>query len=191
VDFHPDSMVIFNSALNLELWLRSRGIDIASWGTTGAKTAANLWHEYERGEITFRDDPPIRVVRVVQIILRRDKYVLFEITQEFSDGRVRQRYQPPSEKIIAGESQFAAAERCLREELGLDPRQIQLLGSTAESQGNLAESPSYPGLSTHYTVYSIEATVEGLPETDFWRENEAADEGDPVKRHLWGWRRGA
>lgn len=182
-------MMDFKSELNLELWLRSRGIDIASWGTTGAKTAANLWHEYEQGEVTFRDDPPMRVVRVVQIILRRGEQVLYEIAQEFNDGRVRQREQPPSEKIFAGESQFAAAERCLREELGLDSRHIQLLSSTAEGMENLAESPSYPGLRTHYTIYTVEAMVEELPDSDFWRENEAAGEGDPVKRHLWGWRR--
>jgi len=178
----------FDSELILELWLRSRGIQTEEWGSSGAKTVANLWHEYEQGEITFRDDPPTRVVRVVQIILRCETTVLYELAQEFGDGRIRRRQQPPSEKIVAGESQFVAAERCLREELGLDPRQIQLLGSTAEGMENLAESPSYPGLRTHYTIYKVEAMVEGLPEADFWRENEVAAEGDPVKRHLWGWR---
>ena len=183
-------MKSFDNAIILEIWLRSRGVNTSGWGINGAKTVANLWQEYEQGEITFRDHPPTRVVRVVQIVLRRDDHVLYEMAQEFSDGRLRQREQPPSEKIIAGESQFAAAERCLREELGLDPRDIQLLNAKAEGMENVAESPSYPGLRTHYTIYTLEATAEGLPDADFWRENEAVTEGDPVRRHLWGWRRG-
>jgi hypothetical protein len=179
----------FDNAVILEIWLRSRGIDTGKWGASGAKTIANLWHEYEAEEIAFRDDPPTRIVRVVQIILQRDDLVLYELAQELNDGRLRRRRQPPSEKIKAGESQYAAAERCLNEELGLDSRAIKLLGSTAEALQNIAESPSYPGLHTDYTIYTIEATAEDLPESDFWRENEAASEGDPVKRHLWGWRR--
>ncbi len=182
-------MQIFDSERAMEAWLAGRAIDTASWGSAGAKTTANLWHEYEQGEIIFRDHPPQRLVRVVRIMLRRNGYVLYEIAQELSDGRLRQRRQPPSEKIIAEESQAAAAERCLREELGLDPRHIHLLDSPAERTESVAESPSYPGLQTHYILFTIEATVDGLPEADFWRENEAAGAGDPVKRHLWGWRR--
>lgn len=182
-------MQTFDSEEGMEEWLAGSAIDTVSWGIAGAKTVANLWHEYEQGEIIFRDNPPRRLVRVVRIILRRDGYVLYEIAQELSDGRFRQRQQPPSEKIIAAESQFAAAERCLREELGLDSRHIHLLNSMAEGTESVSESPSYPGLQTHYTLYTVEAMADGLPETDFWRENEAAGEGDPVKRHLWGWRR--
>lgn len=182
-------MMVFENERALEKWLTSREICWEAWGSAGSKTVANLWHEYEQGEISFGDDPPTRAVRVAQIILRREKSVLLEIAQEFGDGRVRQRELPPSEKIIAGESQFSAAERCLREELGLDPRQIQILNSTAASYERVADSPSYPGLRTHYTIYIVEAMVEELPDSDFWRENEPAGEGDPVKRHLWGWRR--
>lgn len=175
--------------LFLGLWLRIWDIDTSQWGTSETKTIANLWQEYRQGEITFRDNPPTRVVRVVQIILRRGDRVLYEIAQEFQDGRLRQRLQPPSEKMVKGESQFDAAERCLREELGLDPDEIQLLSPAVEVTENVTDSPSYPGLRTHYTIYSIEATAEGLPDDDFWRVNEAAAAGDPVLRHLWGWRR--
>lgn len=185
------NMIEFENDRVLEKWLASRGIDWEAWGSAGSKTISNLWNEYEQGEISFGDDPPTRAVRVVQIILRREKHVLLEIAQEFSDGRIRERELPPSEKIIFGESQFAAAERCLREELGLDSQQIHLLNSTAASYERVADSPSYPGLRTYYTVYTIEATAEGLPDSDFWRENEAVAAGDPVKRHLWGWRRTA
>jgi hypothetical protein len=182
-------MLKFENERALEEWLSSREIGWEAWGSAGSKTVSNLWHEYVQGEIAFLKDPPTRAVRVVQIILRRGSKVLLEISQEFGDGRVRQRGVLPSEKIIAGESQFEAAERCLREELGLDSRHIQLINSTAGSYERLADSPSYPGLRTHYTVYTIEAAAEGLPDEDFWRENEAVAAGDPVKRHLWGWRR--
>ena len=182
-------MIDFRDERALKNWLTSREIGWEEWGSAGSKTTANLWHEYQQGEIKFRDDPPTRAVRVVQIILRRDNKVLLEIAQEFGDGRIRRRELPPSEKIIVAESQFEAAERCLREELGLDSRTIQILNSTADRYERVADSPSYPGLRTHYTVYTIEAAAEGLPDEDFWRENEAAANGDPVKRHLWGWRR--
>jgi hypothetical protein len=182
-------MLKFENERALEKWLTSHDIGWEAWGSAGSKTASNLWHEYVQGEIAFWEAPPTRAVRVVQIILRRHSRVLLEIAQEFGDGRVRQREVLPSEKIFAGESQFEAAERCLREELGLDSRHIQLINSTAASYQRVADSPSYPGLRTHYTVYTIEAAAEGLPDEDFWRENEAAAAGDPVKRHLWGWRR--
>ena len=120
-------MIGFASAQALESWLMAHSVSTDSWGRTGAKTVANLWHEYEQGEILFEEDPPTRMVRVVQIILRREDYVLHELAQEFTDGRLRRREQPPSEKIYVGESQFAAAARCLREELGLDARDICLL----------------------------------------------------------------
>jgi hypothetical protein len=181
-------MIKFENERVLEKWLSSREIGWEAWGSARSKTIYNLWNEYEQSEITFRDHPPTRAVRVVQIILRRENSMLLEIAQEFGDGRVRQRELPPSEKIIAAESQFEAAERCLREELGLNPRHIKILNSTAKYE-KVADSPSYPGLRTHYTVYIIEAAAEGLPDEDFWRENKAIAAGDPVKRHLWGWRR--
>jgi ADP-ribose pyrophosphatase YjhB (NUDIX family) len=182
-------MLKFENERALEKWLTSREISWETWGSAGSKTVSNLWHEFVQGEIAFLEDPPTRAVRVVQIILRRQKNLLLEIAQEFGDGRVRRRELPPSEKIIAGESQCDAAERCLREELGLEPRQIQFLNSTAASYERVADSPSYPGLCANYTVYTIEAMAEGLPDKDFWRENEASAAGDPEKRHLWGWRR--
>ncbi|MFN2122697.1 MAG: NUDIX domain-containing protein, partial [Candidatus Promineifilaceae bacterium] len=176
-------MIEFENERALEKWLESREIGWEAWGSARSKTIDNLWKEYEQGEISFRDDPPTRAVRVVQIILRREDYMLLEIAQEFGDGRVRRRELPPSEKIIANESQYEAAERCLNEELGLDPRDIQLLNSSSAGYKRVADSPSYPGLSTQYTVYTIEALAEGLPDEDFWRENKAAAVGDPVKRH--------
>jgi hypothetical protein len=182
-------MIEFINERALEKWLASRHISWEVWGSARSKTISNLWKEYEKGEISFRDHPPTRAVRVVQIILRRENSMLLEIAQEFGDGRIRRRELPPSEKIIAAESQFEAAERCLREELGLNSLHIQLLNATVASYERVADSPSYPGLRTHYTVYTIDAAVEGLPDEDFWRENKAAAEGDPVKRHLWGWRR--
>jgi hypothetical protein len=173
----------------LEKWLIAHGIAVKSWGEAGTKTLDNLWHELANHEITLEDDPPARKVQVVQVILRRGDTVLHELAQEFEDGRLRERQQPPSEKIVGIESRYAAAERCLREELGLEPQQLKILPATHPISEQIAESPSYPGLSTHYRIYTVEATADDLPDDDFWRDNEAFGSGDPVRRHLWGWRR--
>ncbi len=181
-------MPAFTSEKDLENWLSSSGMDTSQWGIGGAKTMANLWQEYVQGEVTFVDDPPTRLVRVVEIFLRRDEMILLEIAQEFEDGQLRQRRLPPSEKIIGDESVIAAAERCLREELGVDAPVLQMNRRPIK---RITSSPSYPGLRTHYTIYMVKAPAVGLPGDDFWRENEAFGMGDPVRRHLWGWRRSA
>ena len=181
----------FKSKAELEKWLARHGIDTTAWGCAGSKKIANLWHEYTQGEIAFREEPPIRVARVVQILLRRDDEVILELAQEFADGTLRRRESLPSEKIIAAESPLAAAERGLCEELGIDPQQIQGLKLIGEEYVRTTASPSYPGLVTEYTLFTVEARAAELPGSDFWRENKAAVGGDPVRRHLWGWRRSA
>lgn len=173
---------------DLESWLHANGIDTADWGARRAKTLADLWQEYTRGEISFSDEPPVRQVYVVRIVLRRGESTLLELAQEFRDGRRRNRNVPPSEKIMGSETPARAARRCLEEELGLVPRQIATLRLRQEKQVSLADSPSYPGLRTLYTIYTVEVSAAGLPDRDFWRENEAVRAGDPVRRHLWGWR---
>jgi hypothetical protein len=181
-------MIDFANELMLESWLHSRGIDMESWGSAGAKTVTDLWREYRHGDVAFEDDPPTRLVTVLQLFIRRGDTLLYELAQEFSDGRTRRRQLPPSEKIVAGESLPTATERCLREELGLEPDQYAIRDVEHKVYERLVDSPSYPGLFTRYTVYTVEVMADNLPESDFWRDNEAAAAGDPVRRHLWGWR---
>lgn len=170
-------------------WLEENGIDVASWGSGPYKSIANLWDEYQEGEVFFEDDPPLRVVKVVQIVIQQGEKFLFEIEQLLNNGERRFRNQPPAEKIKGGETGLDAAYRCMREELGLNREQISEISAVGESDEEISGSPSYPGLPTRYRVYEIEAHVDGLPDEDFWRENRAAAEGDPVDKHLWGWRK--
>lgn len=177
----------FTNIRELKLWLNTNGVDTATWGIKSAKSMQNLWAEYVNGEIAFEAPPPLRIVQVVQVIIRRGESVLLEIEQEFGNAQKRSRHLPPSEKLKAGENYILAAIRCLHEELGLARDEIGFVGSGYEKVELLSESPSYPGLQTKYTFHSIEAVAKGLPEHEFWRENVTQKATDPVKRHLWGW----
>ena len=176
-----------NNLKTLEQWLAQRGIDTSDWGTTGAKSVINLWHELLEGDVVLQDNPPLRVVHVVQIIVRQQGRILIEAMQEFGDGSRRYRNQPPSEKMKIDESHVDAALRCLHEELGVEETDVSFNQSSYKQMQAQADSPSYPGLPTQYTFHLIEAAVAGIPDSDFWHDNETYGEGDPVKRHYWVW----
>ncbi|HEX6383033.1 MAG TPA: NUDIX domain-containing protein [Anaerolineae bacterium] len=176
-----------DSVKALEKWLAQRGIDTSGWGTGGTKSVINLWNELQEGDVALQDTPPLRVVHVVQVIIRRQNSILIEAMQEFGDGSRRYRNQPPSEKVKTGEDYLDAALRCLREELGVDERDVVFNLSSYKQVQVQADSPSYPGLPTQYTFHLIEAAVKGLPEANFWHDNATYGEGDPVKRHYWVW----
>ena len=176
------------SSLALAAWLAAAGVPLERWGRDGAKTVADLWAEVAAGETTLRDDPPRREVRVAQVFVRRGGRVLTEIAQEMADGRRRQRGRPPSEKLKGGEEALAAAGRCLAEELGI-VAPPGVLCEDGPPQERTLDSPSYPGLPTTYRLFPVAAAagdLPPLPDADFWRDNAAP--GDPVRRHLWGWR---
>lgn len=178
----------FDDINELRSWLTEKGINTNAWGGDQAKRVVDLWQEIAKGEAGIQDNPPLRTLEVVRVIIRREKSVLVEAEQELGSGQQRWRNQFPSEKMKRGESYREAALRCLREELGVDDEQVTLLPSTYQRVEKTAESISYPGLTTHYTFHIVEARVAGLPQTDFWRNNVAFDHGDPVKRHRWSWR---
>src|SRR5690606_14051723 len=71
--WNPGSNVMarrdFQSIAELEAWLEERGVDLAAWGQGEAKQTADLWSEYASGEAWFQDDPLLRVVEVVQVII--------------------------------------------------------------------------------------------------------------------------
>lgn len=172
----------------LEAWLRENGIDFEEWGQKSSKSLRNLWQEMVAGEVQLKENPALRVVDVVQIIIRKNGKILVEAEQEFYNGQRRFRNQPPSEKIKPGETVQDAACRCLQEELGIPIENITLqLGSHQQHQTN-TNSISYPGLPSQYNFHLLEATVSGLPDADFWRENQTNGLVDPVKRHRWVWR---
>lgn len=179
---------MFNYINELVLWLHQHNIDTSLWGEGNAKSVIHLWEEISSGEILLLDDPPRRIVNVVQVVIRRDRQVLLEAEQIMENGSRRFRNQPPSEKFKPGESYQDAASRCLQEELGVTPEAIRLLPSRYYSRTELLDSYSYPGLLTEYTFHMVDAEVMGLPTESFWRGNEAVLMGDPVKRHRWEWR---
>jgi hypothetical protein len=180
----------FDTLSDLIAWLREAGIEPDRWnGRDGVKQVEDLWEEYRNGEVAFADSPVMRVVTVVQVLIRRDDgQQLMEIAQELRNGERRYRQQLPSEKARAGEPVIAAAARCLQEELGLARSAWQLLQAGGPPKPALRHSPSYPGLPTHYTVHPVEVAIAGLPAEAFWRPPAAAAHGDPVQRHLWDWR---
>ncbi|RMG95269.1 MAG: NUDIX hydrolase [Chloroflexi bacterium] len=180
-------MHTFRNMSQLNDWLLAKGVDTSSWGKNGSKTVTHLWQEYTRGEVSFQDSPPLRRVNVVQLNIRRDNQVLIEAAQEFCDGRLRHRNQPPSEKMKPGESYIDAALRCCQEELGVSPERVQIIPDTHKIIDVETESISYPGLKTQYTFHIVDATIKNLPESAFWKENEVKDKGDPIRRHYWVW----
>lgn len=173
---------------DLAAWLSANNIDTSGWGSGGAKRMVDLWQEIQSGESQLTDDPPRRAVSVVQVNLRRDGAILLELAQQLRDGQTRERTRPPSEKLKAGEQARAAALRCLLEELGLEADSVEQLTLADEPTAVEADSPSYPGLATGFTIIAAGVEAAGLPDEDFWRDNVGAGESDPVVRHLWGWR---
>jgi hypothetical protein len=181
-------LIEFENIDQLQSWLLSKQVDLSTWGAVGSKSLANLWDEYEQGEVTFQDEPPLRIVQVVQVIIRRGNRILMEVEQEFSNHQRRSRQQPPSEKLKAGETYIEAAQRCLEEELGVSSGEMAFIGAGGYRQVQMIiDSPSYPGLATRYTFHSIEAIAKGLPDDDFWLDNRSFGNGDPIRRHHWAW----
>lgn len=181
-------MQTFENADSLRAWLSARNIDTTLWNTGNSKSVSHLWNELENGDTVLQDRPALRLVEVVQIRIRAHESFLVEAIQEFEDGRRRTRNQLPSEKIKPGETYQEAALRCLREELHISAKNVQLISESYEKTGLEIDAKSYPGLLTRYTIHHIEAAVSGLPDGDFWRENRSFQKGDPIRRHLWVWR---
>jgi len=172
----------------LEAWLKKYGIKYEAWGANNSKSIGNLWQELEAGDVQLKDNPPLRVVNVVQVIILRDSHILVEAAQEFINGQRRFRNQPPAEKIKPAETIEQAAYRCLLEELDVPHQRISLHMESHKQHKTLTNSISYPGLPSQYNFHVLEARVADLPKEDFWRENKAGGALDPVKRHLWAWR---
>ena len=89
--------------------------------------------------------------------------VLHEVAQTFSDGRVRERRIPLSEKILPQESAVQAAHRGICEELGAillpDPN-ISVQADSLSVTTSIEESISYPGLQTQVCL-CLRVSVDG------------------------------
>ncbi|TKY74011.1 hypothetical protein E2542_SST02770 [Spatholobus suberectus] len=197
----------FASPQSLSDWLKPRlpSESFASWGVKpGTKNIHNLWLELSQGETSLADStPPVRTVQVVLVrVTGKHGKLLVESHQELSDGNVRKRGRPLSEKMKPSEDPESAAVRGIREELGsviggvedivtVDPNSYEM---RVEERG----SGSYPGLPGCYVLHTLSATVEGLPEGDFctyevdeyggdFDDKKVADQAVSVKKHYWTW----
>ena len=180
-------MPTITSCLQLQHFLTTHNIDTSHWGTQNFKTITDLFHELQNGDIQLQSDPPLRVVRVVRVIVRQNDHILVEQEQLFRDGRTRVRNQPPSEKLQRDESPRDGARRCLVEELQVTPQQIEILNGAPLIQEQITDSHSYPGLQSHYILYTLQARVTGLPTDAFSTRNSATESGDPVVETHWHW----
>lgn len=215
----------FSNPQALSDWLRPRlpSESFASWGTKpGTKNVHNLWLELSEGETSLADStPPIRTVEVVTVRIKRSdandgnifSKVLVESHQELSDGTIRYRNRPLSEKMKPDETVDQAVLRAVREELGSlflknnnselegsDNRREDIVRIVEDSYRNRVEeraSASYPGLPACYVLHAVDAFVDGLPEGEFETEEEneyqdcqdmkIADRAISVRRHFWKW----
>ena len=85
----------------LKAWLGKYEINYEEWGNSSSKSLNNLWQELEAGEVQLKDNPPLRVVDVVQIIIRRGELILVEAEQEFFNGQRRQSVNLPSNASLS------------------------------------------------------------------------------------------
>ncbi|KAK4769929.1 hypothetical protein SAY87_030461 [Trapa incisa] len=201
----------FATPQSLSDWLKPRmsSDSFASWGIKpGTKNVNNLWLELSEGETSLADSiPPIRTVNVVTVrIIGQDGAILIESRQELSDGSVRNRRRPLSEKMKPGETTEGAVFRAVKEELGSiisRPAEEIVTIVPGSYRKNVEErsSASYPGLPARYILHSVDAIVEGLPAGDFYTDEEdeyegcgemvmgsgIADQVIWVKRHHWEW----
>ena len=110
---------------SLAAWLRAHGVDpsfASAAKSISTKSIVELATEVRRGETALLSDANgavIRRVRVLRLLIRDDRdRVLIEARQEWSDGRVRERGTPLSEKMRRDEDWRDAARRAVVEELG-------------------------------------------------------------------------
>ncbi|OWM79684.1 uncharacterized protein LOC116205054 [Punica granatum] len=199
----------FANPQSLSDWLKPRlpSDSFASWGVKpGTKNVHNLWLELSEGETSLADStPPVRTVNVVTVrIIGKDGSTLVESRQELSDGSVRDRCRPLSEKMKPDETPEEAVFRAVKEELGSiipSPAEeiVRIVPGSYKKNVEERNSASYPGLPARYILHSVDAIVEGLPEDQFCTEEAEeyehcdeigmgiADQAVSVKRHHWKW----
>lgn len=158
------------------------------WGRADAKSVSHLWNELQAGECQLLDGPPLRVVTIATVWVRWEWRCLFEIAQEWADGRTRARQSPPSDKMHRGEPLRDAVLRCLWEELGVPAEDVTILDQPPLVRVVERESTSYPGLLCRYTSYHVTVNVANLPDVPFRTAERSPAPSDPVRFHDWAWR---
>ncbi len=136
-------------------WLR-QNLPIEEYGRNGKKSFEQLHEEIAVGETVIREENgrPLREVRVVQFETHCRGQILIEDRQIFANGDERRRsFGAPSEKLLPSETYEDAVRRGLCQELGLSSETVERLPITyLREETKVAESGSYPGLTTRYAL---------------------------------------
>ncbi|KAL8210915.1 hypothetical protein R6Q57_005352 [Mikania cordata] len=195
----------FATPQSLSDWLQPRlpSDSLAAWGSKpGTKNIHNLWLELYEGETLLADStPPVRTLEVVVVRIRGDQNrVLIESHQELSNGDVRNRSRPLSEKMKPGETVDEAVVRAVKEELGSiltikgscnEDDIVRIIPGSYSIKVEEKLSVSYPGLPACYILHTLDAVVHGLPDSDFCtiedQNNEESEGPVSCKKHYWKW----
>ena len=171
------------------LKLNRHKIPLDDWGKGGAKSTKSLATEVLLGESVLVETKGglVRQVGLVHIDVwykvGDDLLQLVEKVQIFSDGRRRRRgLTGVNEKLMPNESIHACAKRALEEELGLFVSSNNII--YLEEKHEARESPSYPGLTTEFTIHEMEINLSGL---DF--KNTGYTEIQPDKTTYFSWQK--
>ena len=169
--------------------LQANDVDLSDWGKGNAKNLEQLFEEIISGECWLMANPLLRILPIVQVLIVANGKILIETAQELSDQRIRERNLPPSEKMKPDESWRFTTIRCVEEELGIKPDQIEFVTQSCTPIIRQRDSQSYPGLSSQYQIYKVDVLINSLPDHDFWTEEKKGYHRDnAILRHHWSWK---
>lgn len=182
------------SEADLSTWLEQKGIDVSSYGEGPYKSVGSLLAEVQEGEsvlVETSEGSALRRVSIISVnIKNKEGRSLYEAKQRLPNGGLRERNILLAEKLLPNETWEQATARGIKEELGsILPENpvIRLMRETYVKSQEISMSHSYPGLPTEYICHSVEAKVEGLPDSGFWTEEVRPD---GILRTSWEWRTG-
>lgn len=177
--------MLIKSLSHLCRFLSESNIDYSKWGKNEYKSINDLYLEIVNGDCMI-EDGPVRQISISVVNISVDEYILYEKGQMMKSGSYRKRNKLPREKIKVGEGANNAAIRCMKEELGLQRDEYEILSVAKEPIVYVKESASYPNLKTRYLQYDVIVGTKALPSSDF-ETNESGDIHDPVMAHYWEW----
>lgn len=168
--------------------LASHRIDVTSWGRSATKTPSDLFEEIQAGETVLVEEGE-QIMRKVSVagvnVFYNDghrKLRLIEERQVFINGQERRRTMESSvsEKLKARENPKKAAERGVKEELGIDGKLTLKSKGKSERQ---QVSPSYPEVASKYVTFRFETW---LNNNQYKSEGYIEDDGKKKTYFVWG-----
>jgi hypothetical protein len=182
-----NKLITFTDIQQLCNWLTANQIDVTTWGTKGVKSVNHLWMEIVTGESQIQANPPLRIVKLVQLVIRNGDRILIEGQQYRGKRYRRYRGTLPSEKIKSSESLSDAAFRCLKEEMLIHSHDVEIRSTSITPREAIRKSQSYPELDTKYIIHKAEVIINELPKRNFWTIEVTNDPVSPTIKHQWLW----